>query len=110
RRGPEDDGKRDEAAQHEAIAVRPGERVTVDGKPQAGVTAEQGLEGDPGFQPGQGRPQAVVSAVAESEVRPVVAADVQDVGGREAVWVAIGRAETDQYLFVRGDLHTAYGH
>ena len=45
----EDYGERDEAAQHEAVAVRPGEGVTVDGEPQAGVTPEQGFESDPGF-------------------------------------------------------------
>jgi hypothetical protein len=45
----EDYGERDEAAQHEAVAVRPGEGVAVAGEPQAGVTPEQGLEGDPGF-------------------------------------------------------------
>ena len=64
--------------------MRPGEGVTVDGEPQARVTAEQGFEGDSGFEPGQGRAEAVMDPVAEPEVRPVVAADVEYVGRREA--------------------------
>jgi hypothetical protein len=35
--GPEDDGERDQAAQDQAVAVRPGEGVTVYGESQAGV-------------------------------------------------------------------------
>src|SRR5580704_4953447 len=36
--------------------------------------AAQGLEGDFGLEPGQGGAEAVMDAVAEAEVRPVVAA------------------------------------
>ena len=77
---PENDGERDEATQHEAVAVGPGKGATVDGEPQAGVAAEQGLEGDTGFQPGQGCAETVVNAVAEPDVRTVATADVEDVG------------------------------
>ena len=106
----EDDGERDEAAQDQAVAVRPGEGVAVGGEPQARVTAEQGLEGDPGFEPGQRRAEAVMDAVAEPEVRPVAAADVEDVGGREPARIAVGRAQAHQHLLVRGDLHAVEGH
>src|SRR6185437_13313698 len=81
--GPEDDGERGEAAQHQAIAVCPGERVAVHGEPQAGIAAEQSLEGDPGFEPGQGGAEAVMNPVAEYEVLPVAAADIEDVWRRE---------------------------
>src|SRR5580704_3986021 len=77
--GPENDRERRKAAQHQAIAARPGELVPPGGEPQARVTAEQFLEGHPGFEPGQGRAQAVVDPVAEPQVRPVTAADVEDV-------------------------------
>src|SRR5215467_5867033 len=105
--GTEDDGERDEPAKDETVAMRPGERVTVGGEPQAGVTAEQGLESDPGFEPGQGCAEAVMDAVAEPEVRPIAAADVENVGRGEAARIAVGRAQAHQHLFVRGDLHAA---
>jgi len=70
--------------------MRPGEGVTVDGEAQARVTAEQGFEGAPGFEPGQGRAKAVMDPVAEPEVRPVVAADVEYVGRWEATRIAVG--------------------
>ena len=76
---PEDDRERRKAAQHQAIAARPGQLVPPGGEPQARVTAEQFLEGHPGFEPGQGRAQAVVDPVPEPQVRPVTAADVEDV-------------------------------
>ena len=66
----EDDGERRQAAQDQAVAVRPGERIPVDGEPQAGVAAEQGLEGDLSFEPGQRSAEAVMDPVAEPEVRP----------------------------------------
>jgi len=78
--GAEDDGERDEPAKDETVAMCPGERVTVGGELEAGVTAEQGFESDPGFEPGQRRAEAVMDAVAEPEVRSVAAADVEDVG------------------------------
>jgi hypothetical protein len=53
--GAEDDGERGQAAQHQAVAAHPGQRATADCEPQAGVAAEQFVEGDPGFKPGQGR-------------------------------------------------------
>jgi hypothetical protein len=77
--GTEDDGERNEAAQDEAVAVRPGQGVAV-GELQARVTAEQGFEGDSGFEPGEGSAKAVMDPVAEPEVGSVAAADVQDVG------------------------------
>ena len=86
----ENDRERDEAAQDQAVATRPGEGVTVDGEPQARVTAEQLFEGDSGFEPGQRRAKAVVDPVAEPEVRSVVAADVEYVGSREATGIAVG--------------------
>ena len=55
--GTEHDGEREEAAQDKTVAVRAGERVAVGGEPQVRVTAEQGLEGDFGFEPGQGAPR-----------------------------------------------------
>src|SRR5580692_4122378 len=96
--GTEHDGEREEAAQDETVAARPGERVAVGGEPQVRVTAEQGLEGDFGLEPGQGGAEAVMDAVAEAEVRPVVAADAEDVGGWEAARIAVGRAQADQHL------------
>ena len=35
------------------------------------MTAEQGLEGDPGFEPGQRSAEAVMNAMAEPEVATV---------------------------------------
>src|SRR3984885_11257928 len=81
--GPENDQERQEAAQDQTVAMRPGESVTVGGEPQARVSTEQFFERNSGFEPGQGRAQAVVDPVAEPEVRPVAAADVEDVGCRE---------------------------
>ena len=43
--------------------------------------------------------------VAEPEVRPVAAADVEYVGSREPDRIAVSRAQAHQHLFVRGDLH-----
>src|SRR5579872_7450814 len=93
RRGLENNGERDESAQDESVAMGPGERVPVDGEPQARVTVEQGLERDPGFETGQGRAEAVVNAVAETEVRSVAAAEIEDVRLAEAAGIAVGRAE-----------------
>src|SRR5580658_1403469 len=90
--GTENDRERDEAAQDQAVAMGPGQRVTIGGQPQVRIAAEQGLEGDPGFEPGQGRAEAVVDPVAEAEVRPVAPADVQDIGGWEPGRIAVGRA------------------
>src|SRR5215475_12520828 len=106
----ENDGERGEAAQDQAVAVRPGERVTVDGEPQARVAVQQLFESNPGFEPGQGRAEAVVDAVAEPEVRPVAAADVEYVGHREPARIAVSRAQAHQHLLVRGDLDAVEGH
>ena len=89
--------------------MRPGEGVTVDGEAQARVTAEQGFEGAPGFEPGQGRAEAVVDPVAESEVGPVAAADIEDVGLREAARIPVSRAQAHQHLFAGGELDAAEG-
>ena len=82
--------------------MRPGERVTIGGQQQAGVTAEQGLERHSRFEPGKRRAEAVVNAVAEPQVRPVAAADVERVGRREAAGIAVGRAQAHQHLFAGG--------
>src|SRR5579863_2653187 len=108
--GPEDDGKRGEPAQDEAVAARPAERAAVDGEPQPRVPGEQALKCDAGFEPGQRGAEAVVNAVAEPKVRRSLAADVQDVGRREADRVTVGRAQAHQYLLVRGDLNPAQRH
>ena len=51
-----------------------------------------------------------MDAVAEPEVRPVAAADVEDVGGWEPARVAVDRPQAYQRLFARGDLHAVEGH
>jgi hypothetical protein len=89
--------------------VGPSEHVPAYGELRAGVTAEQLFESDPGFEPGQRRAQTVMRAVAEPDVRPVVAAEVEDVGLGEAARVAVGRAQAHQHLFVRGDLDAVEG-
>ena len=68
----ENDGEREEAAQDQAVAGRPGQGVTAGGHPHGRITPEHGLEGNLGFQPGQRRPRAVMDPVAEPEVRPVL--------------------------------------
>src|ERR1700722_2973096 len=89
---PENDRERQEAAQDQTVATRPGEGVTAGGELQARVTTEQFFESNSGFEPGQGRTQAVMETVAEPEVRPIAAADVEDVGCWEPARVAVGRA------------------
>src|SRR5579862_6669005 len=86
--------------------MTPGECVAVDGEPHAWITAEQSFEGDPCFQPSQGRAQTVVAAMAERKVWSVVTGDVEYVGRSEASRIAIVGGETDEHLFARGDLHS----
>ncbi len=67
----------------------PVESVTADSEAQARVTPEQRLERDSGFEPGQGRAQAVVDSVTEPEVRSVGPVDVQYVRRRETIRIAV---------------------
>ena len=53
---------------------------------------QQGQEGDLPFNAGQGRPQAVMDAVAEGQVAVVAAEDVEAVGVGELPRVAVGGA------------------
>ncbi|GHJ26883.1 hypothetical protein TPA0910_13160 [Streptomyces hygroscopicus subsp. sporocinereus] len=73
--------------------VPPGELVGCGVRGETRGVFQEGAEGDPAFQPGQRRAQAVVRAVPEGEVPLGVAADVEGVGTVEALRVtARGRA------------------
>src|ERR1700744_4390521 len=98
----EEGGKTAEPAQNQPVAMRPGQGVTASGEPQVWITAQQLLESDPGLEPRQRRTQAVVDPMAEPEVGPIAAADVEDIRCRETARVAVGRTQAHQHLLAGG--------
>ena len=97
------DGQLGEAAQHEAVAVRPTQVVAGDGESKVRESPEQRGEGDASFEAGQWCAEAEVGAVPEAEVRLRRAADVEHLGVVADVRVVVRAAEADQDLLAGGD-------
>ena len=60
---------------------------------QVAEPLQERLEGDAGFQPGQGGAQAVVDAASEGNVAGVGTGHVQLVGAVEPFWIVVGAAD-----------------
>src|SRR5579885_3792751 len=86
-----DYGQSAQAAKDEA--GQPGQHIGLAGKAQARETAQQGIEGDLGLKATKGRAQAVVDAVTKGDLFACRALQVEPVGVRKLLRVAIGRAQ-----------------
>jgi len=92
-------------------AVPPLQRSGIDGEREIAASSQERGEGDLGFEPSQGCPEAEVDAVAKCQMPPLGAGDVESVGVGEVRRVSDGRCEGDQYRLLRRDraplLHAA---
>src|SRR5262249_17299226 len=74
------------------------------GQSQLREAADQRVDCDPPFQPGERRSQAEVDAAAEREVLVGAASQVQPVGVGKLSWVSIGRAQERENQLATVDL------
>ena len=91
-RSREDDGKAGEAAEHEPVAVAPGQFGPGHGQTKAREPAQEPPKGDACLQGEPVGPQAKVDAVAEPKVWARRPAQVEDVGVGPVAGVAVGRS------------------